>query len=145
MRLPSFAGSIDDYRLHRDPFFFKFVRRKGDGESHHSFIISRDHLKQLLDDPIHTGPRGGVRISFDALGGAYLRDSDLGGLIKSGYVGTHRNESEALHALISEVARGNRALVLAWQRQIEWEEGDGEPDLVDTVSDDRPFDDRLPF
>jgi hypothetical protein len=144
MRLPSFAGSIDDYRLHRDPFFFKFVRRKGDGESHHSFIISRDHLEQLFDNPLHSGPRGGVRISFDALGGAYLRDADLGGLIKSGYVGTHRNESEALQALISEVARGNRALVLAWQRRIEWE-GDGESDLVDTKSDDQPFDDRLPF
>jgi hypothetical protein len=44
MNLPAFRGTIDDYRLHRDPFFFKFVRRKGDGEIHNSFIISRDHF-----------------------------------------------------------------------------------------------------
>lgn len=144
MRIPSFAGTIDDYRLHRDPFFFKFVRRKGNGESHHTFIISRDHLKQLLDNPMHKGPRGGVRLSFDALRGAYLRDSDLAGLIKSGYVGTHRNESEALQAVILEVARGNRALVVAWQRLIEWE-GYDESDSMDTIDWDEPFDARLPF
>ena len=37
------------------------------------------------------------------------------GLIRSGYVGTHRVQTDALSVLIDEVARGNRALVLAWQ------------------------------
>jgi hypothetical protein len=144
MNLPAFRGTIDDYRLHPDPFFFKFVRRKGDGEIHNSFIISRDHLLQILKDRSHDGPRGGVRITFDALGGAYLREADLVGLIKSGYLGTHRNESEALKALIVEVARGNRALVLAWQRRLELEpeNASGFPSEDDT---DRIPDEDLPF
>jgi len=57
MKLPSLAKTIDDYRLHRNPFFFKFVKRKGDGESHQSFIISLDHLNQLLVSPKAKGPK----------------------------------------------------------------------------------------
>src|ERR1043165_7660493 len=101
-------------------------------------------LLQILKNGSHAGPRGGVRISFDALGGAYLREADLVGLIKSGYLGTHRKESEALTALIAEVARGNRALVLAWQRRVELEakNASGFPSEDDT---DRIPDDDLPF
>jgi hypothetical protein len=120
MKLPSIKRRLDDYRLHRSPFFFKLVKRRGDGESHQSFVISLDHLNQLLASS--KGPRGGVRVSFDELEGVYLRDSDLAGLIRSGYIGTHRLESEHLQPIISEVANGNRALVLAWQRQIDWTE-----------------------
>ncbi|MDB6025866.1 MAG: hypothetical protein JWM68_2089 [Verrucomicrobiales bacterium] len=116
MKLPQFAGSTEDYRLHKDPFFFKFVKRKGDGHSHQSFVISLDHLNKLLRSPAAKGPKGGIRVSYQALKGGYLRDSDLIGLIRSGYIGTHRAETEALHAIISEVSKGNRALVLAWQK-----------------------------
>ena len=144
MKLPPFDGATDDYRLHRDPFFFKFVKRKGDGESHQSFIISRDHLTHLLNDPFFIGPRGGIRISFAALGGLYLRETDLIGLIRSGYIGTHRNESDALQALITEVARGNRALVLAWQRRIEWEQGEAE-DLAAEIDSDIHSEPDIPF
>jgi len=118
MKLPPITGKIDDYRLHRSPFFFKFVRREGDGESHSSFVISLGHLNQLLDSPKSKGPKGGVRVSYDGLNGAYLRESDLIGLIRSGYIGTHRIESDALNPIISAVANGNRALVLGWQKRI---------------------------
>lgn len=43
MRLPPIDEECDDYRLHPNPFFFKFVRRKGDGDTHTSSIISLDH------------------------------------------------------------------------------------------------------
>lgn len=119
MKLPAIAGETDDYRLYRNPFFFKFVKRKGDGESHQSIVISQDHLNQLLSSPKSKGPKGGVRVTYKALGGAYLRETDLIGLIRSGYIGTHRIESEALNSIISEVAKGNRALVLAWQLKIQ--------------------------
>jgi hypothetical protein len=118
MKLPSIEGRIDDYRLNRGPFFFKFVKRKGDGQSHQSFVISLDHLNQVLDATASKGPKGGVRVSYDALDGAYLRESDLIGLIRSGYIGTHRIESLGLNPIIAEVAKGNRALVLAWQRRL---------------------------
>ncbi|MGH9958454.1 MAG: hypothetical protein ACREBC_15195 [Pyrinomonadaceae bacterium] len=118
MRLLPVAGEIADYRLHPSPFFFKFVKRKGDGESHQSFIVTVEHLNQMLASWNARGPNNGVRVSYETLDGAYLRESDLIGLIRSGYIGTHRIESAALTPSIAEVAKGNRALVLAWQRRL---------------------------
>ena len=122
MKLPALNGTIEDYRLHRSPFYFKFVKRKGDGESHASFVVSLDHLQHVLDSPKSKGPKGGVRVSFDSLDGVYLRETDLLGLIRSGYIGTHQIETEALKPIIQAVAEGKRALVLAWQKAIK--EGD---------------------
>jgi hypothetical protein len=96
MELPTLKEPLADYRMHRSPFFFKFVRRKGDGESHASFVISLNHLNQFLKSQKSKGPKGGVRVSFESLDGVYLRDTDLIGLIRSGYIGTHRLETEAL-------------------------------------------------
>jgi hypothetical protein len=124
MRLPDVKAKPEDYRLHRSPFFFKFVKRKGDGESHASFAISLDHLNHFRESPESKGPKGGVRVSFDSLKGVYLREMDLLGLIRSGYVGTHRIETDALKPIIQAVSEGKRALVLAWQKTIERE---GEP------------------
>lgn len=119
MKLLPVQTEPDDYRLHRSPFYFKFVKRKGDGETHASFIISLDHLNHYLATPKSKGPKGGVRISFESLDGVYLRETDLLGLIRSGYVGTHRIETKALQPIIKDVSEGKRALVLAWQRKIE--------------------------
>src|ERR1035437_10205069 len=41
MKLPAINDTPDDYRLNRSPFLFKFVRRKGDGDAHASFVIDR--------------------------------------------------------------------------------------------------------
>jgi hypothetical protein len=71
---------------------------------------------------VSNGPNGGVRVSFDSLAGVYLRDTDLLGLIRSGYVGTHRIETNALRPIIQAVSEGKRALVLAWQKKIKLEE-----------------------
>ena len=117
MRLPEFAGSLGDYRLSRNPFFFKFVKRKVVDDSHQSFLVSLEHLKQLLAAPKTKGPRGGIRVSYEALDGTYLREADMLGLIRSGYAGTHRAETEALATIIAEVAKGNRAVVLSWQQK----------------------------
>ena len=120
MQLPAFQGALTDYRLSRNPFFFKFVKRKIVDDSHQSFLVSLDHLNQILASPDARGPKDGIRLSYDALDGTYLRKSDMISLIRSGYVGTHRAETEALATIISEVANGNRAraLVLAWQRKM---------------------------
>lgn len=118
MQLPAFQGALTDYRLSRNPFFFKFVKRKIVDDSHQSFLVSLDHLNQILASPEVRGPKDGIRLSYDALDGTYLREADMISLIRSGYVGTHRVETEALAMIISEVANGNRALVLAWQRKM---------------------------
>ncbi|MCD6390282.1 MAG: hypothetical protein J7L69_12790 [Desulfobulbaceae bacterium] len=119
MKLPAFYEEITDYRLSRNPFFFKFVKRKVVNDSHQSFVISLDHLKQILTSRKSRGAKGGIRVSYEALDGTYLRESDFIGLICSGYVGTHRVETEALTTIISEVAKGDKALVLAWQRKVQ--------------------------
>jgi hypothetical protein len=118
MQLPAFKRTITDYRLNRNPFFFKFVKRKIVDDSHQSFLISLDHLKQILTSQEAKGSRGGIRLSYEALDGTYLREADLISLIRSGYIGTHSAETEMLATIISEVANGNKALVLAWQRKV---------------------------
>lgn len=118
MKVPAVIKPVDDYRLNCRPFYFKFVKRKGTGQSHQSYTISLDHLNEILKSPESRGPKGGVRVSYEALDRCYLRDADLIGLIHSGYIGTHRVESEALNPLISRVSQGDRALVLAWQRGV---------------------------
>ncbi|HCC55318.1 MAG TPA: hypothetical protein DEQ20_10430 [Desulfobulbaceae bacterium] len=119
MQIPAFEGSLADYRLSRNPFFFKFVKRKIVADSHQSFLVSLDHLNQILAAPETRGPRGGIRLSYEALDGTYLREADMLGLIRSGYVGTHRDETEALATIIHEAAKGNKAVVFAWQQKIQ--------------------------
>ena len=116
MQIPASQGAMMDYRLNSSPFFFKFVKRRLIGSSPTSFLVSLVHLKQILESPEAQGPRAGVRVSYDSLDGTYLRQSDMISLISSGYVGTHRTQTEALATIIDEVSRGNRALVLAWQQ-----------------------------
>lgn len=92
-------------------------------DSHQSFLVSLDHLNQILSTPETKGPRDGIRLSYKTLDGTYLREADMISLIRSGYVGTHRAETEALAMIISEVAKGNKAVVLAWQQKIQSEGG----------------------
>lgn len=117
MRIPKIAGTLSDYRLNRNPFFFKFVKRKIVDNSHQSFLVTLDHLNNILASADARGPRGGVRLSYEALDGTYLREADMLSLIRSGYVGTHRAETEALATIIHEAAKGNKAIVLAWQQK----------------------------
>ena len=119
MALPPLGTDLDGYRMHGSPFFLKFVRRNGDGETHASFILSLEHLKSYLESPKSKGLRGGVRVSFDSLEGVYLREADLLGMIRSGYAGTYRNQTKALIPIIKAVSEGNRALVLAWQKRVQ--------------------------
>jgi hypothetical protein len=119
MKIPDIQATPTDYRLSRNPFFFKFVKRKIVDDSHQSFLVSLDHFNQILAAPAAKGPKGGVRMSYDALDGTYLREADMIGLIRSGYVGTHSAETAALKVIIDAVAKGNKAMVLAWQQKIQ--------------------------
>jgi hypothetical protein len=119
MKIPAVQVATSDYRLSRNPFFFKFVKRRTVDDSHQSFLVSLDHLNCILASPAAKGPRGGVRMSYDALDGTYLREADMVGLIRSGYVGTHGAETAALANIIDAVAKGNKAVVIAWQRKIQ--------------------------
>jgi hypothetical protein len=41
------------------------------------------------------------------------------GLIRSGYVGTHGTETTALVTILDAVAKGNKAVVMAWQKKVQ--------------------------
>jgi hypothetical protein len=118
MKIPTIQAIPADYRLSSNPFFFKFVKRKIVDDSHQSFLVSLDHLNHILASPVVKGPKGGIRMSYDALDGTYLREADMIGLIRSGYVGTHSAETAALKTIIDAVAKGNRAVVMAWQKNV---------------------------
>lgn len=119
MKIPEIHEDKTDYRLNANPFYFKFIRRRSAiGVPHKSFFISLEHLKKVRSSPNSRGPRGGVRLGYEALDGTYLREREMIGLIRSGYIGTHQTMSSHLGAIISEVSRGNRALVLAWQKRV---------------------------
>ncbi len=117
MQLPLFTDPLTDYRLNRNPFFFKFVKRKAVNDSHQSFLLSLDHVNQILAAPESKGVRGGTRISYKGLNGIYLREADMLGLIRSGYIGTHRAETDALATIIDRASRGDKAVVLGWQHK----------------------------
>lgn len=119
MKIPVTQVATSDYRLSRNPFFFKFVKRKIVDDSHQSFLVTLDHLNHIIASPAAKGPRSGVRINYDTLNGTYLREADMIGLIRSGYVGTHRAETAALRIIIDAVAKGNKAVVLAWQQKMQ--------------------------
>ncbi len=51
------------------------------------------------------------------MGGNYLRESDLVGLIQSGYVGTHRKDRNWLSKVLDAANRDNRGLVLRSQHR----------------------------
>lgn len=106
-----------DYRLNSNPFYLKFVRRIQGNGSPEGFVISLEHFKHLLGRPESKGVHGGIRISYNILNGTYLRESDFLGLIRSGYIGTHSEDSQHLATIIHSVTEGEKAIVLAWQRK----------------------------
>lgn len=118
MKLPFISVPANDYRMHPCPFFFKFVKRKGDADSPQSYIVALEHLQSLLKSDESKGKLGGLRISFNDLDGLYLRESDLIGLLRSGYIGTHRAQLNAIAPFIEQAANGNRAAVIAWHKSL---------------------------
>ena len=118
MKLPKFAGKTEDYRLSSDPFLFKFVRRRGDGEQHGAAIIALEHLNKLLNSNKCKGPKGGFLLDYESLEGCYLRESNFIGLLQSGYIGTHRAVTSELKTIIDLVSRNEKAIVVAWERRV---------------------------
>jgi hypothetical protein len=106
------------YRLNSCPFFFKFVRRNAAINSA-GFMISLGHLEALMADGGSRGPRGGLRLNYEALSGSYLRSAAFVELIRSGYIGTRGATTDHLQALIDASLRGGRAVVAAMRSSLE--------------------------
>ena len=102
------------YRLNPGAFFFKLVRRHSAIKSA-GIMLSLQHLTQLIEDGCTTGPRKGLRISYKALDGHYLRSDPFIELVRSGYIGTRSGTTDHLQTLIEAALTGGRSVVAAIQ------------------------------
>lgn len=118
MKLPESSGNHEGYRLNSNPFFFKFIKREAEGLGS-SFVISLDHYQHYIFTESANGARGGKRIGFETLKRNYLTSSDIINLIRSGYVGTHVQETKAIKIIVDAVAKGNKEVIIAWQDKFE--------------------------
>lgn len=107
-----------EYRINPQVFYFKFVRKDA-ALSKSTITIPIDHFEKLQKVPACIGPKGGFRISFDALNGRYLRQEAFIDLIRSGYIGAHADTTSDLTRLIEETLKDDRAVVAAVQSRIE--------------------------
>ena len=103
-----------EYRLNPQVFYLKFVKRDG-ALRNAAIVLPIEHFEQVRADAASVGPRGGIRLSFEALGGQYLRQGPFLDLIRSGYIGAHAETTDHLSALVDAIVRGDRALVAAIQ------------------------------
>jgi hypothetical protein len=102
------------YRLNPAIFYLKFVKRDGMIRNG-GILMPIDHFEQLCNDPACRGPKGGLRISYDALGGRYMHQGPFLDLISSGYIGAHAETTQHLKTLIDAVLADDRAVVAAIQ------------------------------
>jgi hypothetical protein len=112
-RQAAVAGS--EYRLNAEAFYMKFVKRDAPSGSP-PVIMPIDHYKQVSMEAAQSG--GAIRISYEALGGRYLREAGMVDLIKCGYVGAHAEVSAAFEALIAEILAGGNAVVTAVEEKM---------------------------
>lgn len=105
-----------EYRLNREVFYLKFVKRNGMLKNA-VITMPISHFERLREDPSCRGPRGGFRISFESLAGRYLRQTAFLDLIRSGYIGSHARTTKDLKTLVEYVVREGRAAVAAIQSQ----------------------------
>ncbi|NKC11537.1 MAG: hypothetical protein GKR94_04820 [Gammaproteobacteria bacterium] len=105
-----------EYRISSQVFYLKFVKRNGAIRSG-GIIMPIDHFSIVRTDPACRGPRGAFRVSFDALGGRYLRQGPFLDLVRSGYVGAHATATSNLTVLVRAIIKDGHAVVAAVQSQ----------------------------
>lgn len=110
-----FASTSRTYRLNSSIFYMKFVKRDA-LDSTAAITIPLEHFEQLrVRHKTGIGVRA-VRISYNDLNGAYLRNPSFFELIRSGYIGASEVTTELLMPLVRALVRGDRAVVLAVQK-----------------------------
>jgi hypothetical protein len=110
----SHTSDGSEYRFNTSIFYLKFVKRDG-ALKQGGFIMPIDHYDKFVLTPAARGPKGGLRIGYNALGGRYMREQPFLDLIKAGYVGAHAETTDQLMALVKGVLDRGRAVVGAIQ------------------------------
>ena len=105
------------FRLSSGAFFFKLVRRYA-ATNTAGVILSLGHLNSLISTGALYGPRGGLKISYNALQGHYLRGEAFVELVRSGYIGTRDATTDHLETLIKAALDNGHGVVAAVQSAI---------------------------
>ncbi|SEF35202.1 hypothetical protein ABL840_19495 [Variovorax sp. NFACC27] len=105
----------DGFRLSREAFYFKFVRRH-EPEASKNVLLPLGHFEELLNDKKHRTAKGNVRVGYKGLDGRYMRQTAFIDLLRAGYIGSDASTTENLRTLIASVLTGNESLVVAVQR-----------------------------
>ena len=105
-------GPVTDYRLNPEMFYLKFVKR--DASIHSSAIITPlAHFDFLRSDANFRGEHGGFIVTYERLGGRYLREIPFLDLVRSGYIGARTATADQIKPLIDAVLRNERGVVAA--------------------------------
>ncbi len=105
----------DGFRLSREAFYFKFVRRH-EPEVSKNVLLPLGHFEELLNDKRFRTAKGNVRVGYKGLDGRYMRQTAFIDLLRAGYIGSDASTTENLRTLIASVLTGNESLVVAVQR-----------------------------
>ena len=120
------SAPVHEYRLNPATFYMKFVKRNG-AIRKGGIILPIDHYDRFIESPAARGPRGGLRIGFNALDGSYMREAPFLDLIRGGYIGAYSTTSEHLMTLVDAVVARGRAVVAAIQSSVRIAEGSEDP------------------
>ncbi len=106
------APDSTDYRFNSGMFYLKFVKR--DAAIRHGAILTPlDHFEALRSDPACRGPQNGFRITYDSLGGRYLREQPFLDLVYAGYIGARATTTAQILPLVEAVLTNDRGVVAA--------------------------------
>ena len=108
-------GRPDGFRLSREAFYFKFVRRH-ESETSTNVLLPLGHFEEILQDNAFRTASGNVRVGYKGLDGRYMRQTAFIDLLQAGYIGSDASTTKHLRALIDSVLSGDDALVVAVQR-----------------------------
>lgn len=109
------SGTADGFRLSREAFYFKFVRRQ-EPETSTNVLLPLGHFEEILKDSAFRTAHGNVRVGYKGLDGRYMRQTAFIDLLQAGYIGSDASTTEHLRALIDSALSGDDSLVVAVQR-----------------------------
>jgi hypothetical protein len=117
---------VDYYRLNPSVFYLKFVKRDALlGKA--GILLPLEHYDDLIAAGLLKGARGGIRLSFETLGGHYLRQRAFLDLVRTGYIGSPAETSAHLAALVDAIVRADKSIVLAIQEGLASDGGESSP------------------
>jgi hypothetical protein len=113
-----FSAASGEYRLNPTALYLKFVKRDA-AIRNGTIVIPLDHFDVLVSSSAALGPKGGLRISYDALKGSYLRQTAFLELVRSGYIGSYAQGTEHIRRIVESILAGNRAVIAAFHSKLQ--------------------------